>query len=171
MANGQYIKVYHVVKDEYPQVWASDAQLATFIRLLMIADKWWPQWAPKPFGRPTYAYRSLVEAGLVVVSPDGNGFSVRGLNKERQGRSEHGKRAAGIRWSNAASNAQPMPSKAEQSKAEQRDEQSPPQTFMGWKPKPTYERAPGEAENPRHNGSHPVTCLVCHPLPRSGVDA
>lgn len=137
MAQGQYIRIYHVLKDEYPGVWRSDAQLAAFVRLLMIADKWWPQWAPKPFGRPTLAYLSLLETGLVVESPDGTGFSVYGLDKDRQARSEHGKRAAGIRWGNAPSNAQLMPSRAEQSRAEQSNGQSPAQNFMGYRPRLT----------------------------------
>jgi hypothetical protein len=152
MAKGQYIRVYHELKDEYPGVWRSDAQLASFVRLLMIADKWWPQWAPLPFGRPTFAYRSLIECGLVVLSPDGNGFSIKGLEKDRDTRSRHGRHAAGIRWSNAPSNAQPMPSKAEQSKAEQSNGQSPTQLFMGYRPKTN-----------EHFGQH-EGCGICAPL-------
>ena len=41
--------------------------------------------------------------------------------------------------------------------------QSPP-TMMGWRPK--ADRLPGEAANPVHDGSHPATCLVCHPVER-----
>lgn len=130
MANGQYIKVYHQLMDEYPEVWHSDRLLATFVRSLYLADKFWPQWAPIPDRK---SFQTLVEMQLLVVNRTRTGFKVRGLDKERAARSEHGRHAAGIRWSNAPSNAQVMPSKAEQNKAEQTVEQEA--TFMGFRHK------------------------------------
>lgn len=133
MAQGQYIKVYHVLRDDYPAAWKSDAQLALFVRLLMIADKWWPQWAPIP--RRNGAYQSLVACGLVIENGGATAYTIRGLDPERSRRSEHGRHAASIRYA-SSEHAQPLPSKAEQNKAEQMDGQSPPQTFMGFKRQP-----------------------------------
>ena len=147
MAQGKYIRVYHVLKDEYPGVWRSDAQLALFVRLLLVADKWYPEWAPIPSRTP--AYRSLVESGLVTENISGNGYSILGLHKERARRSEHARHAVRMRWE-YAENTAGIPSKAEQSKAEQKDGKEPPQTFMGWKPS-------------AHMGQH-TDCLVCAPL-------
>ena len=65
MAKGQYIRIYHELKDEYPSVWRSDVQLGAFVRLLLIADKWWPQWAP--VSHRNGAYRSLLECGLIIL--------------------------------------------------------------------------------------------------------
>jgi len=150
MATGQYIKVYHELKDEYPGVWRSDAQLAAFVRLLMIADKWWPQWAPVTHRNG--AYRSLVEAGLVLENTGGNGYTIKGLGPERSRRSQHGRHAASMRWA-SSEHAQPMPSKAEQNKAEQgaQSTNGASGVFMGFRPKQGL-----------HDGSHPG-CLVCHP--------
>lgn len=158
MAEGQYVKVYHCLKDEYPSVWASDPLLGTYVQLLVVADKWWPQLAPRPFGRPTYAYRKLVECGLVVESPDKTSFTMKGLDKERRARSEHGKRAASIRWGNAPSNAQLMPSKAEQNKAEQIDAHASngaplPPVFMGFRQKPAKLTEEQRRESIAHNRS------------------
>ena len=167
VAQGQYIRVYHVLREEHPGVWRSDAQLALFVRLLAVADKWWPQLAP--VAHRNGAYQSLVKAGLVLEKEGTDGYTIKGLDKERSRRSEHGRHAASIRHA-YSEHAASMPSKAEQNKAEQTNGQSPPQSFMGWKQK-QYERLPGEAANPVHDGRHPVTCTVCHPLPRAGVDA
>lgn len=122
MATGQYIRVYHELKDEYPGVWRSDAQLALFVRLLMIADKWWPQWAP--VASRSGAYRSLVECGLVIENQGASGFTIKGLGQERSRRSQHGRHAASMRWA-SSEHAQSMPSKAEQSRAKQSNGQSP----------------------------------------------
>ena len=149
MATGQYIRVYHELKDEYPGVWRSDAQLALFVRLLMVADKWWPQWAP--VDHRNGAYRSLVECGLVLENQGGNGYTIKGLGPERSRRSQHGRHAASMRWA-SSEHAQPMPSKAEQEQSRSNG-QSP--TFMGWKPKAAA-----------HMGQHD-NCLVCAPLRES----
>jgi hypothetical protein len=149
MAKGQYIRVYHELKDEYPGVWRSDAQLASFVRLLMIADKWWPQWAPVTSRNG--AYRSLVECGLVIENQGATGFTIKGLGSERGRRSQHGRHAASMRWA-SSEHAQLMPSKAEQSRAEQSNGQSPTQLFMGYRPKAN-----------EHFGQHP-DCGICAPL-------
>ena len=146
MAQGNFIKVYHQLKDEFPGVWRSDAQLALFVRLLVIADKWWPEWAP--VAQRNGAYRSLLECGLVIENQGGTGYTIKGLGPERSKRSQHGRHAASMRWA-SSEHAQPMPSRAEQSKAEQSNGQSP-----------TFLRSP---VGPLHDGRHP-DCLVCAPL-------
>jgi len=151
MAQGHYIKVYHLLKDEYPGVWRSDAQLAMFVRLLMVADKWWPEWAP--VGHRNGAYRSLLECGLVLENQGGTGYTIKGLGPERSRRSQHGRHAASMRWA-SSEHAQPMPSKAEQNKAEQSVGQSPPRQV------PVFPVIPGV---PIHDGRHP-DCIVCHPV-------
>ena len=150
MAKGQYIRVYHELRDEYPGVWRSDAQLALFVRLLLIAEKWWPQWAP--VDHRNGAYRSLVECGLVLENQGGNGYTIKGLGPERSRRSQHGRHAASIRWA-SSEHAQPMPRREEKEK-KKTNGQSPNdrETFMGFPPKPGL-----------HDGSHP-DCAVCAPL-------
>lgn len=158
MAKGQYIRVYHELKDEYPGVWRSDAQLAAFVRLLLIADKWWPEWAP--VANRNGAYRSLLEAGLVTENQGGSGYTIKGLGAERGRRSQHGRHAASMRWA-SSEHAQPMPSKAEHSKAEQMNGQSPSlesvraQHDREWDPCATcghrrggLGHAPGRADHP-----------------------
>jgi len=146
MAQGHFIKVYHVLKDEFPGVWRSDAQLALFVRLLVVADKWWPEWAP--VAHRNGAYRSLLECGLVIENQGGTGYTIKGLGPERSKRSQHGRHAASMRWA-SSEHAQLMPSRAEQNKAEQSNGQSP-----------SFLRSP---TGPTHDGRHP-DCLVCAPL-------
>jgi hypothetical protein len=165
MAQGQYSKLYHVLMDEYPKVWGSDVLLGAFVRLLVVADKWWPQVAQKPPGVSRYAFKLLIECGLVAKSSHPGGYSIRGLDKERRGRSEHGRYAATTRWSNplsnAPSNAQLMPSKAKQSKAEQIDAPSTNGTGsgiqLGYRPKTL---PAGQADGLWHRGQH-SDCSTC----------
>ena len=137
MAQGQFVKVYHVLVDEFPEVWESDRLLSSFVRALYVADKFWPQWAPIPDRK---SFLTLVEKGLCLLNETQTGFKVRGLDKERSARSEHGKRAASIRWSNAAGNAQLMPSRAEQSRADSARASNGDALFMGFKPRPTVDK-------------------------------
>lgn len=163
MAKGQYTRIYHALKDEYPDVWKSDAQLALFVRLLIVADKWWPQWAP--IGTRNGAYQSLVKCGLVLENEGTTGYSILGLHKERSTRSEHARHAVSRRWE-YSENTQAIPSKAEKNKEEQGSNGTVPSTFLRWEPK--EDRAPGEAVSVYHGpgATHPghETCLACHPL-------
>jgi hypothetical protein len=160
MANGPYSRVYHVLMEEYPHVWKSDAQLALFIRLLTAADKWWPQMAP--IGRRNGAYRSLVEAGLVLENEGATAYTMRGLGKARSSRSEHARHAVSRRWE-YSENTQSLPSRVEKSKEEKSTGQSPT-SFIRFPVK--EDRAPGEAAMVRHDGTHKGAdnCLVCHPV-------
>jgi len=134
VARGQYIRVYHSLKDEYPATWNSPAQLGLYVQLLMVADKWWPQLAPVP--RRNGAYQSLVKSGLVLEKRENGatiGYTILGLDKERSGRSEHARHAVRTRWE-YSENTQPIPSKAEQSRTEHSNGHSP-STFMSFPPK------------------------------------
>lgn len=151
MASGQYLRIYYSLIDEYPDVWSSDRLLSTYVRLLLIAEKWWPQYAPQVGIFRGKSFTSLVDCGLLLVSDDGRGFTIKGLDKQRSPRSEHGKRAASSRWSSAESSAQSMLIRSDHiksSSSEHNGSQSPG-SFMGFKPKPGF-----------HDGSH-HDCLVC----------
>lgn len=106
MAHGPYSRLYHVMADEYPNVYDSP-DLADYMRLLTAADQAWPtsaRWqglASKP------AMSRLVECGLII--PEGTTrYRVKGLDAERAKRREQAKLAALVRHSgsNARSNAQ-----------------------------------------------------------------
>ena len=90
-----YSRVYHKLMNEYPSVWRSDAQLALFVRLLVLADKFWPERPPMPRASGS-AVRSLVEAGLLIVD-DQDCYRVKGLDSERQRRSSAARTAAIVR--------------------------------------------------------------------------
>jgi len=131
---------------EYPSVWRSDAQLALFMRLLVAAEKYYPE-------RPTAnrrngAYQSLLEAGLVIEQEGTDGYTIRGLEAERERRSHAGRIASASRWG--------MPRRDETSiDKTSSGANANGTTFMGWKPK-----------RGAHEGQHP-DCLVCAPLRES----
>jgi len=165
MSDRPYSRVYHRLMAEYPTVWRSPSQLGLWVQLLVLAEKFYPDPAPVP--HKTRAYRALVAAGLVLES-DSSGYTIKGLQAERERRADAGRIGAAKRW-HSERNATAMLDETRRDETRQEGANGNAPTFMGWKPK--YERAPGEAANPRHDGSHPATCLVCHPPPRVGVDA
>ncbi len=91
-----YSRLYHRIMTEYPSVWKSDAQLALFLRLLVAAEKYYPEWPPA--NRRNGAYQSLVEAGLVLEKNGTDGYTIRGLRAERERRSHAARIAAASRW-------------------------------------------------------------------------
>ena len=91
-----YSRLYHRLMTEYPTVWKSDAQLALFVRLLVAAEKFYPEWAPA--NRRNGAYQSLVKAGLVIEKKGVDGYTIRGLEAERERRSHAARNAAASRW-------------------------------------------------------------------------
>ena len=131
MADGPYVKVYHELRDLYPEVWDTPL-LGDYVRLLVAADQAWPSraiWAGHATRR---SIQQLATIGAdddrgALVFVDGSRFAIRGLDKERQSRSQSAAHAARTRWSdaprnaprNADGNAETMPPKAKQSKAEQ----------------------------------------------------
>ena len=118
-----YSRIYHRLMNEYPDVFSDARLLGTYVRMLVLADKFWPERAP--VGRLRASERALVRSGLVTLHvPDGT-YSVRGMDAERNARRNAARNAAAVRWG--------MPSKEEKNIEEKRDGQSPPQTFMGFK--------------------------------------
>lgn len=147
MSTGTYSRVYHSLVDDpmFERVYGNDKALATWLRMLLIADAMWPVSAPMPPRNPTV--RLLIDCGLVVEKSGGR-YTIRGLNAERERRSANGRNAAAVRWQ-SASNAPAMPSRAEQSKEEKSNGASAP--FMGW------------GSRGLHDGRHGAECSVCFP--------
>ncbi len=151
-----YSRVYHEIVDDpkFARVYDNDAALATWLRMLLLADATHPMPAPLP--RRTSAVSLLIDVGLVEERP-GHRFVIKGLQVERERRSASGRIGAAVRWENER-NANAMPSKAEQRKDEQGA--NAPKSFMSFPPKPK----PGS-----HEGQH-NDCLVCdgvRPKPRA----
>ena len=153
MSSGPYARIYHSIVEDpmFERVFENDHALATWLRMLLIADAMYPTSAPMPPRNPTV--RLLIDCGLVVQRP-GNRYSIRGLQAERERRSSVGRNAAAMRWQSKG-NADSMPSKAEHNKAEQSNGANAPKSFMGYRPKPGS-----------HEGQHP-DCAVCAPLRKS----
>lgn len=96
-----YSRLYHRFPSEFEAVWKDDHALATWTRLLLLADASWPMRPPVPRSVRPKALAALVDAGLVVV--DGDCYTVRGLDAERTRRSDTGRNAVAVRWKNARS--------------------------------------------------------------------
>ena len=132
----------------FASVYDNDRALACWIRLLMLADAMWPASAPLP--AKTATVRQLIDAGLVIERPGGR-YTIRGLDKERQSRSDSARNAAAMRWqsaSNAGASGARMP---------RRDETRKDKTSSG-------ANAPTPLRGDRaHRGQHP-DCIVCHPV-------
>lgn len=138
-ATGPFVKVYQSIVDDpqFARVYDNDHALATWLRMLLIADAMWPASAPLTSRNPTV--RMLIDVGLVLQRP-GNRYSIRGLDAERERRSAYGRNAAAVRW-HSVSNAEPMPNRAEQSRAKQSNgatasnDEERPAAFMGFRPR------------------------------------
>ncbi len=143
----KYVRVYYDLEREYGPVFQDDTCLATWLRLLMIAEDRWPNVAEIPRSARTSSVRRLIEAGLVIAVPP-YGFRILGLDAERTRRSNAGRNAAGIRWGIADGNAKPMP----RHDTPRHDEiPLPPQ--VGKRKDGTNPRA--TVTNPRANGHSP----------------
>jgi hypothetical protein len=148
-----YARVYFDdLQRDYPDIYADDAALAAWLRLLVIAEKMWPSVPEVPRSIRPRALYSLVDAGLVERMPP-HCYRIKGLDAERTRRQESARNAAGVRWQsdrNAAGNAEPMPST-------RRDENEtkipPPPTRGGRRKDGTNPRQTGT--EPRSNGTNP----------------
>jgi hypothetical protein len=94
----EYSRLYHDLVDDpmFADVYTDDGVFGLWSRLLIEADKAWPTSASLPLGVNKGRLQRLVTAGLVVVA--GARFRVRGMDKERAARSDHGRRGADGRW-------------------------------------------------------------------------
>lgn len=97
-----YVRVYHddLMRD-YPESWGDDAILATWLRLLVIADKMWPAMPELPRSVKPRPLSALVSVGLVELVGS-HGYRVRGLDAERTRRRDAARNAAASRWDVAA---------------------------------------------------------------------
>lgn len=148
-----YSRVYWDLVDDpmFERVFQNDKALATWLRMLLIADAMYPASAPMTHRNPTV--RLLIDSGLVIEKP-GNRYTIRGLNAERERRSAVGRNAVEQRWKYAR-NAPDVPRRDETSKDEKSSSANAPTNgggaFMGWRGKGT------------HDGRHGRTCMVCFP--------
>jgi hypothetical protein len=142
-----YSRLYHRLMTEYPSVWHSDAQLGLFVKLLITAEKFYPESAPIP-GK-TRTYHMLVACGLVQETGAGR-YTIKGLQAERERRSGVGRNAAAVRWQSER-NANALLDETRRDEHKNSNGQSP-QAFMRFPPKAGS-----------HMGQHP-DCLVCAPL-------
>ena len=94
-----YVRVYYSIIDDpkFEGVYDDDTALATWLRLLLVADGTYPAPAPIPHGTRRRGLDRLVEARIVDLAP-GNRFRMHGLASERQRRSLVGKAGADARW-------------------------------------------------------------------------
>lgn len=142
MASGPFVKVYQSIVDDpmMAAVYADDRLLATWLRLLLVADAMYPVSAPL-FGKPG-AIAALVDAKLItLVSP--HRYTIRGLVAERKKRSAYGRNAVEVRWANARNAEALLVEKSREEKSGSHGE-----------------RVNGVANVPVHDGRHP-DCIVC----------
>lgn len=143
---------------EYPAVYADDALLSSWLRLLVIAEKMWPMAPEVPRSVRPRPLSLLIDAGLVAMTGE-HCYRIRGLDAERTRRRNAARNAAAQRWQsdgNADAPAEAMPRRDE----ERRGEIPPPPTSGGRRADRTNPRALGESPrqtstNPRANGESP----------------
>lgn len=139
-----YVRVYHddLMRD-YPGAWSDDTALATWLRLLVIADKMWPALAELPRSVRPRALRALVAAGLVELV-GAHGYRIRGLDAERSQRRDAARNAAASRWHGAESmpNTESEPSHTDTeevppflNRSAGRAKAEPADPWGGWEPR------------------------------------
>ena len=102
---GPYSRVYHCIVDDERFASVIDDYAAgwTWVRLLIAAEQAWPSSAFLPRWVRRRPLQVLVDAG--IVEREGDKYRIHGLDAERQGRSNHARGAANVRWGNAPGNA------------------------------------------------------------------
>ena len=150
MTTGPYSRIYHSIVDDpkFERVYENDHALATWLRMLLVADAMYPVSAPMPHRNPSV--RLLIDCGLIVPQSL-NRYAVKGLRAEREHRSDAARNAAAMRWQSKG-NADAMPRRDETRQEEKSSNANA--SFLGYRPKPGS-----------HEGQHPAGCLVCHPDP------
>lgn len=91
-SNPEYVRVYQSIVDDdkFVTVFDDDHHLATWLRLLMVADAMWPASAVLPQGTRKASVSALEQAGLIDVT--GSRYRIRGLDSEREQRAERGRK-------------------------------------------------------------------------------
>jgi hypothetical protein len=141
---------------EFPEVYADDAALSAWWRLLVIAEKMWPTPPELPRAVKPRALRTLIDTGLVIPC-DQHCYRIRGLDAERSRRQGIARNAAALRWQsdsnangNANASANAMPSRV---RDENEQKIPPPPAQRGRRTNGTNPRAQGSS--PRQNGTAP----------------
>lgn len=97
MAHDPYSRSYWRFRDEFPDIYSDDSAYALWHRLLVLADMAWPASASLPFGVRRSSLGKLVAAELVVIQSD-NRYRIKGMDAERERRSESARYAVNKRW-------------------------------------------------------------------------
>lgn len=143
----KYVRVYYRVIDDdrFEGIYTDDRHLATWLRLLLTADAFWPASAPIPRSARPASVDVLIKAGLVELMPH-DCYRIHGLDRERAMRSQSGRNGAAMRWhgdGNSDGIAIAMPRQDEQ----RRDKQI--------LPSPSRRGTRNDATNPRAEGTNP----------------
>lgn len=148
----RWVRVYDDdLRRDYPHVWHDDRALATWLRLLSIADKMWPTIPELPRSVRSASLALLVDSGLVELLPQ-HCYRIRGHDAERNARRNAGRIGAAERWqsernANASANAMPIRERDEN------ENELPLPHRVGKRAEGTNPRAIGS--NPRANGTSP----------------
>lgn len=128
-----YSRIYWRFRDEYPDIYQDDAALGAWVRLLMIAEGAHPSAADLPRKVKPALLGRLVDEGLVTLYP-GERFRIKGLERERERRSDAARIGADKRWQSDRSanamqthsdrNANGMPRRDETRRAETRQDEA-----------------------------------------------
>lgn len=105
----KFVRVfYNDLIQDYPEMWADDHQLATWLRMLATADPMWP--TPPEVARSVRpaVLAKLVDTSLIQVV--GDRYRVKGLDAVRGKVADAARNAAAVRWQSAR-NAEAMPTK------------------------------------------------------------
>jgi hypothetical protein len=96
MPERPYSRIYHSVEDDpkFLTVYDNDRMLATWVRLLIEADKAHPSTAHIPEGTNRTAVRALADLGIIDLGT-GSRYRIHGLDAERAARS-HAARVGGL---------------------------------------------------------------------------
>jgi hypothetical protein len=93
-----YARVYYVdLERDHLDVWRDDLALATWLRLLAVAEAMWPAIPEIPRSADDEAVKRLLRAGLLVSVPPYR-YQIKGLDAERSTRSSAARIAAENRW-------------------------------------------------------------------------
>ena len=137
MTSSTYSRLYHRLMTEYPSVWRSPVQLGLYVQLLVAADKFYPEWPTS--NRRNGAYQSLLKAGLVIEKEGTDGYTVLGLEADRERRSHAARTAAAARYG--------MPKREEKSKEEKSSGNGIANgNAMGWRSRPSQADALADIE-------------------------
>lgn len=93
-----YARVYYVdLERDHLDVWRDDLALATWLRLLAVAEAMWPAIPEIPRSADDESVKRLIRAGLVISVPPYR-YQIKGLDAERNTRSIAARTAAENRW-------------------------------------------------------------------------